>query len=382
VVIFRSLFYASVTLLFYVYAGYPLLVLLLARLRPRPVRRSPHRPRITILIAAHNESETIEATLANKLDLDYPADRLEIIVVSDGSTDPTVERVRSFADRGVKLLEQHERQGKTAALNRGVELASGEIVAFADANSIWEREALTHLADTFHDAGVGYVTGTMVYTDPSGSVIGDGCSTYMRYENRLRTWETSLGSVVGVDGGIDAVRRSLYRPMNPDQLPDFVLPLQVVERGYRVVYEPRAVLREPALNTSGDEYRMRVRVSLRSLWALRDMRVLLNPFRFGLFSWQLVSHKVLRYGCFAFLALAFASNLALARESSTWATLMALQIVGYTAMLISYLLERAGKPVGLLYAPYYFTLINVASAHAFLKFVAGRKQVLWTPRKG
>ena len=145
---------------------------------------------------------------------------------------------------------------------------------------------------------------------PHGSLVGDGCTAYMRYENKLRSWESAVGSVVGADGGVDAVRRSLYRPMRFDQLPDFVLPLSVVEQGYRAVYVPEAVLEEETLASEAAEYRMRVRVALRALWALWDKRALLNPVRFPLFSWQLASHKLLRYLSFAPLAAADGDQLA------------------------------------------------------------------------
>lgn len=146
------------------------------------------------------------------------------------------------------------------------------------------------------------MTGRMVYKAPDGSLSGEGCSAYMRYENRLRAWETRLGSVVGVDGGVDAIRRSLYEPMRADQLPDFVQPLRVREQGYRVVYQPEAILYEDTLAATGDEYRMRVRVSLRAFHALKDMSALLDFTRFGVFAWQLWSHKVLRYLAFVFMA--------------------------------------------------------------------------------
>src|SRR6266849_3389283 len=144
------------------------------------------------------------------------------------------------------------------------------------------------LVRSFADPSVGYVTGNMTYTNPTESAIGEGSGTYMSYENLLRALETKLGSIVGVDGGVDAIRRQLYVPMRPDQLPDFVLPLSVVEQGKRVVYEPDALLYESALSHAEDEFRMRIRVSLRALWVLYDKRNLLNPFRFPVYSWQLV----------------------------------------------------------------------------------------------
>ena len=243
----------SLVWLAYTYFGYPLLLKLVARPRAAADREREAVPRVTVVTAAYDEVDVIGATIANKLDSDYPADRLDVMVVSDGSTDGTDDVVRGFEPTHpgrVRLIRQEPRQGKTSGLNLAVPEARGEIVVFADANSIYEPDAIRHLVAAFDDPHVGYVTGKMIYVDEDGSVTGDGCTAYMRYENALRALETRVGSVVGVDGGIDAVRRELYRPMRADQLPDFVLPLSVVEQGYRVAYEPRAVLREEALTSS------------------------------------------------------------------------------------------------------------------------------------
>ena len=270
-----AVFWVSLFVGIYPYAVYPLLAWLVGWARNRPVRSdSGFTPRVTVVTAAFNEAAEIGATVRNKLEQDYPAQQLEIIVVSDGSNDGTDEILQRIAaaDARVHFIRQEPRQGKTAALNQAVALATGDIVVFSDANSMYGRGALRALAGNFADPQVGYVTGRMLYTNPDGSLVGDGCSAYMRLENFLRAAETRCGSVVGVDGGIDAVRRSLYRPMRPDQLPDFVLPLDIVEQGFRVVYEPRAILAEQALQDDAAEYRMRVRVTLRALWGLWDKR--------------------------------------------------------------------------------------------------------------
>lgn len=379
------LFWFSFTLLAYVYVGYPLLVTIAGRLRVRSVQQRDIAPRVSILISAYNEARHIEATVRNKIELDYPASSLEVIVISDGSTDGTdaiVQRLeREFPGR-VRLLVQNPRQGKTAALNRAVSEASGEILVFSDANSLYERDALRRLIRNFADPQVGYVSGKMLYGSPGDATVGEACSAYMRYENFLREQETRIGSIVGVDGGIDAVRKILYRAMRPDQLPDFVLPLGVVEQGYRVVYEPDAVLREEALKSARDEYRMRVRVSLRALWALWDMRQLLSPRRDRLFAWQLLSHKWLRYLAFAFMLGAVAANAALWDVHEFYRWTLAMQAAFYLAALAGYLLDRIGRQNRLFFIPYYFVLINVGAAHACGKFLAGQKQVLWNPRAG
>jgi hypothetical protein len=201
----------------------------------------------------------------------------------------------------------------------------------------------------------------------------------MRYENALRRWESAIGSVVGVDGGIDCMRRSLYQPMNADQLPDFVQPLQVVAQNYRVVYEPQALLGEDALNDSGREYRMRVRVALRAFWGLWDMRALLDPKRDALFSWQLISHKLLRYLAFIPQFLLLLINLPLAVSSGFFTLTLLAQLAFYGLALRGHYQPQGGSLVSI---PYYFNLINLASAHAFLRFLRGEKVVLWKPRVG
>ena len=376
------LFWSSLLAVFYVYAGYPALVFFAGYFFNKKIGQDNIAPPVTILIAAFNEEKCIEKTIQNKLALDYPGDRLEIIVISDGSTDKTDEIVQNYAEQGVKLISQLPRAGKTAALNLAVPSASGEILLFSDANSIWTPEALRNLVRNFNDPAVGYATGHMVYVNPDGALVGDGCSAYMKYENFLRRHETRIGSVVGVDGGIDAVRKKLYKTMNPDQLPDFVLPLSVAEQGFRVVYEPEAVLREETLNDSSDEYRMRVRVALRALWALFDKRQLLFDTANIVYAWQIWSHKVLRYLCFLSLIVAYLSNLFLCQEGKFFQLFFFIQNLIYLAAAITPKLKKIGINLKILNFVNYFTLLNIAAGHAFIKFLMGQKQVFWTPRKG
>lgn len=378
----EAIFFSSLLLVFYVYAGYPLLAACLGALLYRGVKKGPIEPQVTVLIAAYNEEESIAATIENKLGQKYPAEKLEIIVISDGSTDRTDTIVQGYAGRGVRLIRQQPRAGKTSALNLALPQARGEIIVFSDANSLYAPDALSRLVANFADREVGYVTGKMIYADPEGTPIGEGCGAYMKYENALRCIETRLGSVVGVDGGIDALRKALYQPMNADQLPDFVQPLKVVAQGYRVVYEPEALLWEASLKESADEYRMRVRVSLRAFWALYDMRKLLFSWRDPVFAWQLWSHKLLRYLCFLFLVLGYLSNLALLGQGTGYRIFFILQSAGYLSALALPFLEKKGAGCRLFTLARYFLLLNLAAAHAFAKFLRSEKQVVWTPRKG
>ncbi len=396
---YKIAFFSSLFLIFYVYLGYPALVFFIAKYKKKAVLKKPFEPFVTILIAAYNEEKNIEATIKNKLSLDYPKDRIELIVISDNSADGTEHITKQFENHAVKLLKQNPRAGKTAALNMAVPHAKGDILIFSDANSLYRKDAIEKLVQNFYDSSVGYVTGKMIYTNPDGSPIGDGCTAYMKYENFLRKIETRVGSIVGVDGGIDAVRKNLYQSMRPDQLPDFILPLKVVEQGYRVVYEPDAMLNEPSLNTSEDEYKMRVRVILRALWALWDMRHLLllkrsllssfaTPSHLRtyassfLFSWQLWSHKVLRYICFIFLIIAYFTNLLLWPDGVFYKVFFALHNLAYIAAIVSPMIGKQVFISKLLYLARYYMLLNLASAQALLKFIFGQKQAIWTPRKG
>jgi len=377
-------FWACLIVGLYPYVGYPVCVVLLRAIRPRPVRSGLVTPSVTVVISAYNEAAHIEATVRNKLDQDYPQGLLDVMVVSDGSTDGTDQVLTRLAlqDARITFFRQEPRAGKTAALNQLLERARGEIVVFADANSMYRSDTVRQLVTPFADPHVGYASGRMLYVDPEGSLVGDGCTAYMRYENALRALESAVGSVVGVDGGVDAIRRSLYRPMRPEQLPDFVLPLAVVEQGYRVVYVPEAVLEEETLTSESAEYRMRVRVALRALWALWDKRTVFNPLRFPLFSWQLASHKALRYLSFLPLAAAAVMNWLLVTRGWIYGVLA----VGQCCTALLALLAVGGPPrlrrFFLARYCYYFLLLNWASAVALVRFLRGQKQVLWQPRTG
>ncbi len=380
-----GVFWLCLFLLGYIYVGYPLCALVVGALRRQQVTRGDTQPTVTVLISAFNEVREIEHTVRNKLEQDYPADKLKVVVVSDESTDGTdalVERLAGEAKGRVRLLRQIPRQGKTQALNLAMPQIDSEIVVFSDANSVYAPDAIRNLVRCFADTTVGYVTGRMTYTNPDGSAIGDGSGKYMDYENTLRAIETRVGSVVGVDGGVDAVRRALYVPMQADQQPDFVLPLSVVEQGRRVVYAPEALLYEAALSGAGKEFRMRVRVILRALWALYDKRALLNVQRFGVFAWQLWSHKVLRYLAFLPLAGLLFTNVMLFSCSVFFALFLVAQLTCYGLAIYGHAHRDVSAKSTKLMLPYYFVLLNVACAIAAWKFLRGEKMVIWTPRVG
>lgn len=282
-------FWASVALIGYVYAGYPLAVALLARLRRRRPVAPGHTPPLTVIIAAYDEEEWIGPKLEETLALDYPADRIEVIVAADGSRDRTVEIASRYP--GVTVLHRPERLGKMAALERAVAAASGEILVFSDANNRYHPGALLALAAPFADPAVGAVVGRKTVIGEDGLSYSEGL--YWRYEAAIRRWETRFNSCTGANGEIVAVRRRLFRPAPPGWINDDVWMVQrVLAAGHRVVYAHDAVSSEPVSATAADEVARRARI-VAGRWQ-QITRLSALPWRRPVVMWQLVSHKLLR----------------------------------------------------------------------------------------
>jgi cellulose synthase/poly-beta-1,6-N-acetylglucosamine synthase-like glycosyltransferase len=371
------IFWASAAALLYAYAGYPVLVWAVARLRPRPVRRAPFEPSVTVLITAYNEQRDLAAKLENTLQLDYPGEKLEVIVASDCSTDRTDEIARSFAARGVRLHRQAERLGKTAAQNAAVELARGEVILFSDATTLYQRDVLRSIVPNFSDPSVGCVAGHLVYVDSARTGTGAGALSYWGYETFLRRQESLACSLIGAPGALYAVRRAAYVPLYHEACSDFIIATKMVEQGLRAVYEPRAVCTEETNRRPGREMSMRVRVIGQTINDLWRHRAMMNPLRAGFYAVELVSHKVMRYLVPLFLACVLASSSALAPGSRFYAALLAGQAVFYAAALAGWLLLRAGVRALPLALPAYFVLANLACVLAFYKFARGERYARW-----
>src|SRR5215471_6749822 len=291
----QVVFITSVALIAFTYAGYPALMFAISLILKRPVRREDITPQVSVIIAAYNEERDIAAKLKDTLALDYPRDRMEIIVASDCSADRTDEIVRSFSAQGVILYRQPERFGKTVAQNRAVEISSGEILVFSDATTTYEPDAIRKIVRDFADPEVGCVAGQLIYVDASSSAVGKGCRSYWGYEKFLKRCESEVGSLVGVSGCMYAVRRICHARLADDMIDDFVIAAEIHLRGLRVVYEPEAIAVEDTNRRAKDEFRMRVRVIKQTLSALRRYRHALNPFRHKMFAFQMIAHKALRY---------------------------------------------------------------------------------------
>lgn len=375
----QTIFWTSAAALFYAYAGYPLLVYAVSRMRPRPIARAPFAPTVTVLITAYNEERDIAAKLENTLEIDYDKAKLEIIVASDCSNDATDRIVESFAGRGVKLYRQVERLGKTMAQNAGVSGAASEIILFSDATTMYQPDVLQKMLPNFADPTVGCVAGKLVYVDNFDSGVGKGAKSYWNYETFLKRAESRACSLIGASGCLYAVRKSAYKPMYPEACSDFLIATVLYEQGFRTVYEPRAVCTEETNNRTDKEMRMRVRVIAQTFTDLWRNRRMLDPFRSGFYAVELISHKVFRYGVPFFLAALFVSTAILFFQSEFFDVFFALQTAFYALALAGWILEKFERPVGILAMPLYFVLANAASVVGFYKFLRGERFASWEP---
>jgi len=376
------IFWLSLAASVYIYAAYPSLLLALSRLRPRPVKRDAIRPRVTVLIAAYNEEPVIARKIENTLALHYVEDQLEVLVVSDGSTDATDDIVHRYESERVTLLRL-PRCGKGLALNEGIRHARGDILVFTDANTLLEPESLIPLVENFADPEVGGVCGNKKYvTTQHADTTGTGENLYWRFDKWQKHLESRIGSIVAADGTLYGVRRTLYVPItDPSQVDDIAVSTRVVLQGFRLVYEPRAVAFEEAPEEGREEFKRKIRVTNQSVRALLGLgRSLWTS---GFYSVELLSHKLFRHLAPGVLLALFASNAMLVPAHSLFAALFLLQVLCYALGATGFALRH--HPLGRLRTftiPYYFCLVNAAALVGVLSILTGWRARAWTPRAG
>ena len=383
--VIAGLFWLNVAAVVYTYAGYPLVLFIVARVRPRRTFDRPELnalPTVTVIITAYNEERDLAAKLDNTLALTYPPDKLDILVASDCSTDRTDDIVREYIARGnahVHLHRQPVRLGKTAAQNAAVELARGDIILFSDATTMYQKNVLRAMLPNFADETVGCVAGKLIYVDASSSIIGKGARSYWNYETFLKESESRACSLIGTSGCLYAVRKSAYQPMYPEACSDFLIATLVYKQGLRTIYEPQAVCTEETNQKSQKEMQMRVRVisqTFTDLWRNREM---LNPLKSGFFAIELISHKLLRYSVPVFLILMLLAAGIGTFHSTFFLSAFVLQLVFYATTLIAWLLEKNEIKSGVLAIPLYFVLTNLAAFVGFYKFLIGESYTHWEP---
>ena len=381
-------FWAAVALLVYAYAGYPLFLAAVAMFFPP--RRAPEisddeLPTVTLLITARNEAAGIGAKLEQSLALDYPADKLEILVASDASTDATDEIVAGIAGREkrVRLVRVRERRGKTHAQNVAVQQARGEIVVFSDATAVYDREAIRALAREFREERVGAASGRLIFVDPlrgsaaKASPTGAGSTAFWSYEVWIRRLQWRVRTLTAATGAIYAVRRNAYAPLPEAKSSDIAEPLWLVRNGWRVAFASGALAYEDTTETARQEFRMRVRVIVGGILGVLSAPELLRPWRWPWASFQLFSHKVARWlAGWALLALLAANLVLIGQLPFRW--ILAAQLAFYLSALagVRWPLHRLWRPLGI---PAYFCTLNAASVVAGVDILRGRDYATWTP---
>jgi Glycosyltransferase like family 2 len=351
----KFLFWLSIAFPLYVYLGFPVLLWLLQALARRAPRRQPIEPSVSVLVAAYNEAAVIADKICNGLGLEYPAEKLEIVVASDGSDDGTAEIVRSFEAKSggrVRLLNYPQNRGKMAVLNDSIRELRGDIVAFSDATSMLAADALRSLVQSFNDPQVGAASGVYRLLKKDQAQLGPQEEIYWKYETFLKVQEARLGAFTGAHGSLFAIRRELYPfPSENTINDDFVIPMRILERGYRVAYEPGAVAFEEAHEMAG--FSRRVRITAGNIEQLREIKGLLWPPRpFVLFC--LLSHKVARLLVPVFLVIALVTNIAL-RGQVPYRWLLLAQALFYSLAVLGRTIDLKPK---ILRLPYYFCMVN------------------------
>jgi cellulose synthase/poly-beta-1,6-N-acetylglucosamine synthase-like glycosyltransferase len=377
----QMLFWGSLALIVYTYFGFPLLLLIRGLLVRRPIKEANYKPEVSIIIVAHNEVDTIGAKLENMISLEYPRDQMEIIVASDGSFDGTNEIIKSYSHHGVKLLAL-PRQGKIPALNTAVGQASGEILVFSDANSIYKLDALSNLLRPFADPKVGAVGGNQVYIKSGGgNVAAFGEGLYWNYDRLLKKMQSVSGNMTSATGAIHAIRRELFKPIPLSASDDLVISTRAISQGFRLAFAQNAIAYETIAPTEEAEFNRKVRVTVRALRAVWAVKELLNPFRYGFYSIQIFSHKLLRWSIGWLIIILFIASLSLFQDGIFYKLFLGGQAAFYSIALVALLFRQSRisqqKIPKLLSIPFYFCLANAAASVAWLQLMRGKRVDVW-----
>ncbi|MCK9204105.1 MAG: glycosyltransferase family 2 protein [Bacteroidales bacterium] len=385
------LFWFFIIIIFYTYLGYGILLFILVKGKRRFCKKRPvegferELPEVTLFVAAYNESGFIDEKIRNSLSLDYPPEKVKHVWVTDGSDDGTPEKLRKFKD--VEVYHQPERAGKIAAMNRGMAFVKTPIIIFSDGNTLLGKESIRRIVHLFADPKVGCVSGEKRIFNKDTAAATEGI--YWKYESTLKKWDAELYSVVGAAGELFAIRTELYKPVEKDTLlDDFIISLRVAEQGYTIQYDPEAyAIENPSANVK-EELKRKIRISAGGIQSICRLKELLNPFKYGVLSFQYVSHRVLRWTLAPLgLPVIFICNLVLALQrglfsfTNIYSWLFWLQVLFYTLAFAGWVLEEKKIRIKALYVPYYFFIMNFAVFLGFFRYLKKQQSVNWERAK-
>ena len=376
--IFKTLFWFSFFLCLSTYFVYPMVIWLISKIRPLKINSMEYYPNVSIIISAFNEENSIKEKINNAFAQDYPSNKIEIIVGSDGSTDRTVEFAKSVKDPRLKVFDLKENEGKTAVQNYCVDQSTGEIIFFTDAASFISHNAIKDMVKNFADKRVGCVAGLMRFINTDLNITTESQGLYWKYEAKLRDLESKLGHLIGVDGPLYAIRRSDYVRLGNNIISDFISPLMVIANGKKTILEKEAFVEEVPTHASDHEIRTRRRITLRGLIGLKEHAGLLNILKYPALSLQIFFHKVLRWFVGPLVLINFISVLFLSQI-----LIFKLFLFGYLIFLIGALigmgLEKMKLRVKLFSIPYYFALVNYAAILGIIDFLNNKQVITWQP---
>lgn len=376
-----SVFCFSLFVLFYNYIGYGILLALLVRIRrlfarPKAIAEL-FEPSVSLVVAAYNEEAFIEQKIQNTLALDYPAEKLQVIFVTDGSTDHTPDIIRQYPS--ITLLHEAARSGKTTAINRAMRHVLAPVTIFCDANTLLNTAAIRNIVKHYASGEVGGVAGEKKVIGSEGAAATEGI--YWKYESSLKKLDAALYTVVGAAGELFSVRTALFPPTEPDTiLDDFVISLRICQQGYRIAYAPDSYAMEAPSTSIKEEYKRKVRISAGGFQAIAKLAPLLNVFRYPVLSFQYISHRVLRWTLSPLsLLLLLVSNIVLAANGGNlfFYAFLALQVAGYTMALTGYRLAEKNVKTRIFYIPFYFVFMNLAVYHGFFRYLFSQQSAAW-----
>ena len=377
-------FWILVGIILYTYLGYGVLIIVLGLLKDffyKKKRVSPRadEPSVTLLIAAFNEEAWLKRKIENSLSLDYPKDKLKIIVITDGSTDGSAE----IAGNNPRIIHLHEasRQGKMASINRAMKFVTSEIVIFSDANVLLNREAIRELVSFFQDAAVGCVCGEkQVYMENRNGAASAGEGIYWRFESLIKKWEARLGSCIGASGELFAISARLFKKIPEDTInDDLIISLRIALQGYRIQCAPGAHAIETASADIKEEFKRKIRIAAGNLQFILRLPEMLNPFRHGMLTFQYFSHKFLRsfIAPFCFIGLIPLNLLLLTEEKDLYVFLFILQVIFYCFVLAGYFLQKSRFVSKLFFVPLYILFMNISALTGIFRYLSGKQSVLW-----
>ncbi|SKB82195.1 glycosyltransferase family 2 protein [Daejeonella lutea] len=378
-------FWITFALIVYTFVGYGALLFLLVRLRrmlrgKRPLPLIENLPSCTLVIAAYNEELFIREKIANTLELDYESGKLESLFITDGSSDNTPDIISEYPQ--IRLMHRTERLGKVAAMHRAFDTLSSEIVIFTDANTILNKQALVNIARHYSDKTIGAVAGEKrIRVEESADAGTAGEGFYWKYESALKKWDSELNTVVGAAGELFSVRRELYKPVPDDTiLDDFMISMLIAQQKYRIVYEPESYALEYASHNIKEELKRKIRIAAGGIQSIMRLLPLLNIFKYGLLSFQYISHRVLRWTIVPFLLIILVIlniQLVVERIHPIYWSLLFGQVLFYAAAVAGMALENRQMRIKVFFIPYYFCVMNYAVIRGIGRYLSNRQSAVW-----